>query len=144
MTLFLFRRLPDSRSCCCYALVFCICIIFAALLTYRCDGKKNIYIYPTSSLLALRTFQISIIQFCFQCVFFGVLRCVLAVTCSARDELSEATVSRGVGPFFRPAFTCCLWKQPSDRTADLLDWAVTSPSIQQAHTYAHTLARLAG
>lgn len=82
--------------------------------------------------------QISIIQFCFQAFFFCVLRCVLAVTCSARDELSEATVSRGVGPFFRPAFTCCLWKQPSDRTADLLDWAVTSPSIQQAHTRIHT------
>lgn len=65
-----------------------------------------------------------------------VLLCVLAVTCSARDELSQATVSRGVGPFFRPAcFTCCLWKQPSDRTADLLDWTVTSPPIQQSDTH---------
>lgn len=66
-----------------------------------------------------------------------------AVLCSARDKLSQATVSlRRRGPFFRPAaaaaaaaasYLLFVW------TAQLIcQCPVTSPSIQQAHTHTHT------
>lgn len=103
MTLFLFRRLPDSRSCCCYALVFCIRIIFAALLTYRCDGKKNIYIYRTSSLLALRTFncKFQLFNSAFNaffsafCVAFSQLRVLHATSSLKRLSLVASALFSG-------------------------------------------------
>lgn len=71
------------------------------------------------------------------CFLFSFCVAFCAVLRSARDKLSQATVSlQRRSPFFRPAaasYLLFVW------TAQLIcQCPVTSPSIQQAHTHTHT------